>query len=110
MPRASPRMPIVRCGGYRTRGGESHHYVTFDVARSLVSDPDLRHALDAMNGLRRLRHAIEYEPDDDVDESMVATAVHLAEEVILRGARHVAAERPHLATGIRGSSSPESEI
>src|SRR5687767_11050597 len=34
-------LAIVRAAGYRTKGGEGHHYVTFDVARSLVEDADL---------------------------------------------------------------------
>jgi hypothetical protein len=53
---------IVRSAGYRTRGGDGHHYVTFDVARSLVDDPDLRRALDEMSAIRSLRHDVNTSP------------------------------------------------
>jgi hypothetical protein len=87
---------IIRAGGYRTRGGESHHFVTFDVARSLVGDADLRQALDRMNGFRRVRHAIEYEAQDDADEGKVAEALDIAERIIVLGGEHLRRQRPHL--------------
>ena len=85
---------IVRSAGYRTRGGEGHHYVTFDVARSLVEDPDLRHALDEMSGVRAIRHAVEYEPEDDVDVEAVAATTAVAARIINGGARHLRARHP----------------
>lgn len=93
-------LAIVRSAGYRTRGGESHHYVTFDVARSLVADAALRKALDEMNGIRTLRHAVEYESGDEMDEGTVATAVRVAERVAALGAAHLEAERPGLRGGL----------
>ncbi len=88
---------LVRDAGYRTRGSDSHHYVTFDVARSVVSDSELRGALDDMNGFRKVRHAVEYEAEDDADEQNVGVACHLAERVISLGAQHLRAQRPNLA-------------
>lgn len=87
---------IMRAGGYRTRGGDSHHFVTFDVARSLVDDGELKQALDRMSGFRRVRHAIEYEAHDDADEATVAEALQLAERVIRLGGEHLRQQRPHL--------------
>lgn len=88
---------ILRASGYRTRGGDSHHYVTFDVARSLVSDAELRHALDRMDGFRRVRHAVEYEAHDDADESTAAEAVQLARRIIFLGHQWLQTQRPQLA-------------
>ncbi|HEX8208925.1 MAG TPA: hypothetical protein VF584_01965 [Longimicrobium sp.] len=85
---------IVRAGGYRPRGGEGHHFVTFDLAGALVTDPALRTALDAMNGLRTHRHALEYEPEDDVDRAVVDEAVNAATIIINAGADHLRALRP----------------
>jgi len=85
---------IVRAGGYRTRGGEGHHFVTFDLAGALVKDPALRSALDAMNGMRTHRHALEYEPEDDVDRAVVEEAVSAATTIINAGADHLRAMRP----------------
>lgn len=85
---------IVRAGGYRTRGGEGHHFVTFDLAGGLVADPDLRTALDTMNGLRTHRHALEYEPEDEVDGAVVEEAVSAATIIINAGAGHLRALRP----------------
>jgi hypothetical protein len=87
---------MVRDAGYRTRGGESHHYVTFDIARSLAADPDLRQSLARMDGLRKVRHAVEYEASDDVDEAAVEEARQLAEQVITLGAVHLRNKRPGL--------------
>lgn len=87
---------IVREAGYRTRGGDSHHYVTFDVARSVATDADLRRSLDEMNGLRKVRHAVEYEAEDDVDEATVVRAVAVARDVITRGAVHLRSRRANL--------------
>lgn len=84
---------IVRSAGYRTKGGEGHHYVTFDVARSLVEDADLRSALDEMSGVRTLRHNVEYEPEDDVDTETVAVAIAVAAR-INGGARHLRDRHP----------------
>ena len=92
---------IVRSAGYRTRGGEGHHYVTFDVARSLVDDPDLRNALDEMSGVRTLRHAVEYEPEDDVDLETVATAAGVAARIINSGAQHLRARHPAVKARIK---------
>jgi hypothetical protein len=91
----------VRSAGYRTKGGEGHHYVTFDVARSLVDDPELRTALDEMSGVRTLRHAVEYEPEDDVDLGTIATAVAVAAGIINGGARHLRAQRPAVRARIK---------
>ena len=85
---------IVRSAGYRTRGGEGHHYATFDVARSLVDDSDLRHALDEMSGIRTLRHAVEYEPEEEIDPKSVATAVEVAARIINGGARQLREAHP----------------
>ncbi len=85
---------IVRAGGYRPRGGEGHHFVTFDLAGALATDPALRSALDAMNGLRTHRHALEYEPEDDVDGAVVEEAVRAATLIINAGADHLHALRP----------------
>ena len=93
---------LVREAGYRTRGGEGHHYVTFDVARSLVADADLRRALDEMNSMRKVRHTVEYEADDNVEESMVERARRLAEQIIGLGGRHLRERRPHMALPARG--------
>lgn len=70
-------LALVRDAGYRTRGSESHHYVTFDIARSLVTDSELRSALADMDGLREVRHAVEFEAEDDVDEATVKNACYL---------------------------------
>lgn len=94
-------LSMVRSAGYRTRGGDSHHYVTFDVARSIVSDPDLRWALAQMDGLRKVRHAVEYEAEDTVDEVTVAGAIRYAEMVIRLGAAYLHTERPSLGVQIR---------
>ncbi len=85
---------IVRAGGYRPRGGEGHHFVTFDLARALVTEPELRSALDAMNGLRTHRHALEYEPEDDVDQAVVEEAASAAAIIINTGADHLRVLRP----------------
>jgi hypothetical protein len=87
---------IVQAFGYRTRGGDGHHFVTFEVARSLSSDPELRRALDAMNSLRKFRHAIEYEADDDVDEPIVTEACRLAGQILELGALLLRERRPQL--------------
>lgn len=87
---------IVRSSGYRTLGTESHHFVTFEVARSLAADPGLRSALATVNGLRRVRHAVEYEACDSTDEPTVATAIQLAQQVMRLGSELIHAQRPHL--------------
>jgi hypothetical protein len=87
---------LVRDAGYRTRGGDGHHYVTFDVARSVVSDSDLRQALVKMDSLRKVRHSVEYEAYDDVDEPAVEEACRWAEQVIELGAKHLREQRPTL--------------
>lgn len=94
-------LSIVRCAGYRTRGGDGHHYVTFDVARSVVIHPDLRRALDDMNALRKERHAVEYEAENTVSEDILASAVRHARVVISLGAAHLRAERPAIEARIR---------
>jgi hypothetical protein len=76
--------------------------VTFDVARSLVSDPDLKRALDTMNSLRKVRHEVEYEAEGDVDESAVASTIRLAEQIIASGAVHLRDQRPQLSLPERG--------
>lgn len=80
---------IVRSGGYRARGGEGHHFVTFDVARSLVNDPGLRTALDEMSALWAQRHALEYEPEGEVDAATVDHAFNVATRIINAGASHL---------------------
>ena len=87
---------LVRDAGYRTRGGEGHHYVTFDVARSVVTDPDLRRVLAEMDGLRKVRHSVEYEAHDDVDEPTVKEACRLAKQIIELGTKHLRERRPAL--------------
>jgi hypothetical protein len=94
-------LAIVRAAGYRAKGSESHHFVTFDVARSLVGDVGLASALNEMNGLRTLRHTVEYEPEDDVHADAVDAAVHVAEKVIDLGAKHLREARPSLGKRIR---------
>jgi hypothetical protein len=89
-------LAIIRAAGYRTRGAESHHFITFDVARSVVRDAGLRNALATMNSLRKVRHEIEYEAEGELDESTVAQAVAVAEQVISEGAQHLRAQRPNL--------------
>jgi hypothetical protein len=98
---------LVRAAGYRVRGGEGHHYVTFDVARTLAEDPELRRALEEMNGLRTLRHDVEYEYEDDVGAEAVGTALRVAERVINLGAKHLRVARPALEKRIRMVRSPE---
>jgi hypothetical protein len=93
-------MAIVRAAGYRTRGSDGHHYVTFEVARSLVTDSDLRRALDTMNSLRKVRHEVEYESEGDVSEKTLASALKGAEQVITLGGVHLQAERPNLSKQI----------
>jgi hypothetical protein len=99
-------LAIVRAAGYRTRGGDGHHYVTFDVARSLAEDADLRDALDAMNGIRTLRHDVEYEPEDDIDTDTVATAVAVAARIINGGAQHLRGVRPAVKARIKKVRNP----
>lgn len=94
-------LTIVRCAGYRTKGGDGHHYATFDVARSLVEDADLRSALDEMNGIRTLRHDVEYEPEDEVDAETVATTVAVASRIINGGAQHLRAARPSISARLK---------
>lgn len=86
-------MAVMREAGYRTRGSESHHFLTFEVARSLVGDAELRRALDAMNSLRKVRHEVEYEAEGEVDEEMVEKARGLAEQVIALGGEHLRNQR-----------------
>jgi hypothetical protein len=90
-------LAVMREAGYRTRGSESHHFVTFEVARSLASDAELRRALDAMNSLRKVRHEVEYEAEGEIDEAAVEEARQIAERVISLGAEHLRSKRPHLA-------------
>lgn len=85
---------IVRAGGYRVRGGEGHHYVTFDLARALVADAELRGAFHTMNGFRTHRHALEYEPEDEVDGAVVNDVVGTAAIIINTGADHLRGLRP----------------
>jgi hypothetical protein len=89
-------LAMMRAGGYRTRGAESHHFVTFEIARSLTTAPELRRVLDAMNSLRKVRHEVEYEAGDDVDADTVEEARRLAEQVITLGAQHLRNSRPGL--------------
>jgi hypothetical protein len=84
----------VRAWGYRPRGGEGHHFVTFDLAGAMVTDPALRSALGAMNGLRTHRHALEYEPEDDVDGAVAEQALRAATLIINAGADHLRVLRP----------------
>lgn len=93
-------LAIVREAGYRMRGAESHHYVTFDVARSVVAEPDLRRALARMDGLRKVRHAVEYEAEDEVDEPLMEDACRIAEQVLRLGADYIQAARPAIAKDI----------
>lgn len=92
---------IIRAGGYRVKGGEGHHFVTFDVARGLVSVSDLRTAIDEMSALRTQRHALEYEPEDEVDMATVEHAIRVAEKIINVGADHLRVIRPGARARIR---------
>ncbi|HEX5726719.1 MAG TPA: hypothetical protein VFX98_14685 [Longimicrobiaceae bacterium] len=73
----------------------------FDVARSLASSPELEAALNEVNGLRTLRHAVEYDFEDDVDSSAAEAGIRVAEKVINLGAKHLRHARPSLARRIR---------
>jgi hypothetical protein len=95
---------ILREAGLRSRGREGHHYVTFDTARSLVSDPALRNALDEMNSMRDVRHAVEYEADDSLDQATVDEAISSAGQVLRLGAEYLRSARPAAAPSI---TSPE---
>ncbi|HEU0054316.1 MAG TPA: hypothetical protein VFQ39_14110 [Longimicrobium sp.] len=75
--------------------------MTFDVARSLVTGPELRTALDEMNGVRTLRHDVEYEPEHEVDEGIVATTLDVAGRILRLGAAHLNASRPSLGARLR---------
>lgn len=86
---------IVRAAGYRTRG-DGHHHITFDVARSLVSDVDLKRALDTMDALRKVRHDVEYEAEGEVDERTLTKALRGADQVIALGRVHLQKQRPGL--------------
>jgi hypothetical protein len=88
---------IVRVAGYRTRRTDSHHHVTFDVARSVVADRDLRRALDGMNSLRKVRHEVEYEPEGEVDDKTLAHTLQNAEQVISLARLHLEINRADLA-------------
>jgi hypothetical protein len=94
---------IVREAGYRASGSEGHHYVTFDVARSLVREPALKNALDAMNTLRKVRHDVEYEAEGEVDEKTMAKAFRGAEQVIALGRVHLGEQRPNLQEQLSSS-------
>lgn len=85
---------IIRAGGYRVKGGEGHHFVTFDVARSLVAAAELRTAIDEMSALRTQRHALEYEPEDEVDMATVEHAIRVAATLLNAGADHLRGSRP----------------
>lgn len=62
-----------------------------------MDDAEPKLALDRMNGFRRVRHAVEYGPQDDADEAKVAEALHLAERIIHLAAGHLRHQRPHAA-------------
>lgn len=93
-------LALIRAAGYRPRGAERHHYVTFDAARSIASTRELADALLGIDELRSVRHAVEYEPEDEVDAETVARAIAAARQVILLGARHLRAARPDAAKRI----------
>jgi hypothetical protein len=93
-------LALIRAAGYRPRGSERHHYVTFDVARSIASTRELADALLGIDELRSVRHAVEYEPEDDVDAGTVSRAIEAARRVINLGAKHLRAARPDAAKRI----------
>jgi hypothetical protein len=93
-------LAMIRAAGYRPRGAERHHYVTFDVARSIASTRELADALLGIDELRSVRHAVEYEPEDDVDVETVTHAIEAARRVINLGAKHLRAARPDAAKRI----------
>lgn len=66
-----------------------------------MEDADLRSALDEMNGIRTLRHDVEYEPEDDVDAETVAITVAVATRIINGGAHHLRAARPAISARIK---------
>jgi hypothetical protein len=92
---------LVRAAGYRVKSGEGHHYITFDVARSLAIEAQLATALFEANGLRTLRHEVEYDYEDEVDAEVVAKAGHVAERVINLGAKHLRAARASLGKRVK---------
>lgn len=87
---------LVRSAGYRPKGREGHHFVALDVARSLAGMTDLRDGFWEINGLRRQRHALQYEAYDDVDEAAAERAVRVALRVLTLGAEHLVTTRPSL--------------
>lgn len=86
------------------KGAQGHHYVTFDVARSLVDDRRLVEAIDAMNGLRTLRHEVEYEFQDDVDADAVENGLTFVRTLLTLGAEHLRAARPSLSADLDSRS------
>ena len=93
-------LALIRAAGYRPRGSERHHYVTFDAARSIASTRELADALLGIDELRSVRHALEYEPEDDMDAETVARAIETGGRVINLGAKHLRAARPAAAKRI----------
>jgi hypothetical protein len=93
-------LALIRAAGYRPRGAERHHYVTFDAARSIASTRELADALLGIDELRSVRHALEYEPEDEVDAETVTRAIDTARQVINLGAKHLRAARPNAARRI----------
>jgi hypothetical protein len=93
-------LALIRAAGYRPRGSERHHCVTFDAARSVVSTRELADALLGINELRSVRHALEYEPEDDVDAETLTRATETARQVLNLGAKHLRSARPEAAKRI----------
>jgi hypothetical protein len=91
---------VVRAAGYRIRG-ESHHFVSFHAARSLADDADLQKSFAEAEGLRGLRHEVDYGYESTLEVSDVEAAVKLVERMFDRGARHLRARRPALKKRIR---------
>jgi hypothetical protein len=93
---------VVRASGYRPRGGEGHHHTVFYAAQHLVGgEVALADAFVQANAMRQVRHAIEYDFEDELETEDVEKALDLVERVLLSGADYLRSNRPDAKPRIR---------
>jgi uncharacterized protein (UPF0332 family) len=91
---------VLRDAGYRIRG-EAHHFVAFYAAQNLVDNAELRKAFAAAEGMRALRHEVDYGYEQTLNSSDVEAAVDLLDRLFDQVARHLRTRRPAAKKRIR---------
>jgi hypothetical protein len=90
----------IRANGYRVKGTEAHHYVTFTAARHLTTGK-LADAFVNTDQMRSLRHDIEYEYENDLDAETLEAALDHVEMVLQETCKYLRKAKPEMKQRFR---------